>query len=94
MDFNDLLIGLVTAVLVIVALVVLVVGTQLVILSIHQVPVEVHVNGQLVYKGINGCVAVESAGASTIVKISGGFLCFFPQARYVSNNVKVSGDKR
>ena len=56
---------------------------------IENVPVICKVNGNEVYRGISGCITVESSGANSNVKINGGFLCWFPKAYYVSKNVEL-----
>lgn len=72
----------------------IIVVLQLILLTFHRVPVKVFVDGKEVYHGINACVEIDSAGASTIVKVDGGPLCLFPMARYVSKDVHVEGDRR
>jgi hypothetical protein len=70
------------------------VGMQALAVAIHRVPVKVFVDGKEVYHGINACVEIDSAGSATIVHISGGPLCLFPMARYVSRDVREEGDRR
>lgn len=60
----------------------------------ENVQVVVSVDNRVVYKGINGCVTVESSGATTTVKTYGGFLCWWPTGSFTSKNVEVRGDKR
>lgn len=63
-------------------------------LRVDNVPISIHVDGKEVYSGTSGCAKIESTGATTIVRIDGGPLCWFPKAYYVSRNVQVKGDKR
>ena len=54
-----------------------------------NVRMSVLVDGKTVFKGLSGCVQVKSTGATTRVDVGGGFLCLFPQAYYVSKDVKI-----
>ena len=58
-----------------------------------NVPSEIYVDGQLVYKGSSIGFDVESAGDNTTVTINGGFMYFFPQAYYTAKDVRVIGNK-
>lgn len=58
-----------------------------------NVPSTVIVNDEIVYEGSSAGFDVESAGYNTTVTIYGGFLYFFPQKYYTSQNVKVIGSK-
>ena len=79
-------------------LVALIAGIIFCVQGIHvlvdNVPVEVRVNGDLVYKGRSAGVEVASSGANTTVAVFGGFLYMFPRAYYVSNDVELIGVKK
>ena len=60
---------------------------------VENVPVKCWVDKKLVYEGISAGVEIDSGGITTTVKINGGFLYFFPQKYYVSNDVKLEGIK-
>ena len=55
--------------------------------TIHDVPIEIRVDGDLKYAGRNACAVTSSNGNATKVKITGGFLCLFPKEEYVSKDV-------
>lgn len=93
MDFNDFLVLALIAVVTIGGLFGLVLGIRAVELKFfNNVPVVVHVDGKEVYRGISGCVFVESSGANTTVRVDHGFLCIWPKAYYVSSDVKIVGE--
>lgn len=60
---------------------------------LDNVPVTIKVDGKEVYSGPSYAAEIESSGATTKVKISGGYLYLFPKAYYVSNHVEVVGKK-
>lgn len=59
----------------------------------QQVHVKVTVDENIVYDGVSAGVNVASGGRTTQVKIKGGFLYMFPKKIYVSENVRVEGEK-
>ena len=60
---------------------------------INTVPVKAYVDKKLVYEGKSGCIKVASGGRTTTVTVLGGFLCFYPQKEYVSEDVHIEGIK-
>lgn len=58
-----------------------------------NVPVTCYVDGKKVYQGTSAGINVDSSGASTTVRINGGFMYFFPKEYYVSNKVEMKGSK-
>ena len=71
-------------------MVVFIIGIQALDIKVfNNVPVEIYVNGELFYKGINGCVNVKSSGYTTTIKTKNGFLCFFPDKFYSGEGVVI-----
>ncbi len=78
----------------VIGLMLLVFGIQSCYINVvNTVPVRAYVDGILIYEGKSGCINVSSAGRTTALTVNGGFLCFYPQKEYVSDNVKVEGIK-
>lgn len=63
------------------------------VICIDNVPVTVYVDNKEVYMGTSAGCKVDSTGRTTKVTILGGWLYYFPKAFYVSDNVKVIGEK-
>lgn len=60
---------------------------------IDVVPITATVDNKIVYQGKSACITVSSGGRTTTLTVLGGFMCFFPQKEYVSENVHVEGVK-
>lgn len=71
----------------------IVISMQLLNMSINNVPTSCYVNDEIVYTGPSYAIKTETNGAATEVVVYGGLLYMFPQAVYVSSNVKLQGKK-
>jgi len=60
---------------------------------VDNVPIVAYVDGVKVYEGISAGIKLDKTAGTTKIIVYGGFLYLFPQAYYVSDNVKVEGKK-
>ena len=63
--------------------------------AVGNVHLKITKDGKEIYNGRSACVNVKSAGDTTRVDISGGFLCMFPKAYYTGRDIETItlGDK-
>lgn len=80
--------------LMIVAVVLFIISLRVMDIQIQSVPIKCFVDNVLVYDGPSVGINVTSTGRTTRVDIHGGFLYLLPKAYYVSDNVRLAGDKR
>ena len=55
----------------------------------NNINVTAYVEGKSVFYGKNGCLSVHSSGDTTSLQTYKGFLCFFPEKFYVSEDIIV-----
>ena len=57
--------------------------------KLHDFPVEITQDGNVMYRGIMSCVDVASSGDTTTIQIKEGFLCLFPKSVILGRGIEI-----